>query len=55
MVSALSRLRSLRRDSAARETDVKALSDFINASDCIAHELKALLVQLLNQRFGERT
>jgi hypothetical protein len=44
MVSALSRLASIRRDSAARETGIKALRDFINASDCSAHELKANLV-----------
>jgi hypothetical protein len=43
----LSRLASICRENSARETDVKALTDFINASDCIAHELKAHLVQLL--------
>jgi hypothetical protein len=55
IVGELSRLASIRRDNSARETDVKALIDFINASDCIAHELKRRLLQLLNQRLGEPT
>jgi hypothetical protein len=49
----LSRLASIRRNHSTRETDLEALVDFINASDCIAHELKAHLVQLLNQGLGE--
>lgn len=53
----LSRLAAIRRDNSARETDVnvKALIDFINASECIAHDLKAHFVQLLNQRLAEPT
>jgi hypothetical protein len=48
-------LACIRRDSSATETDVKTLIDFVNASDCIAHELKAHLVQLLSQQLDERT
>jgi hypothetical protein len=55
IVGALSQLTCIRRDSSATETDVKTFIDFINASDCIAHELKAHLVQLLSQRLDERT
>ena len=51
----LSRLASIRRDNLASETDVETLIDFINASDCIAHEVKGHLVHLLNQRLGEAT
>jgi hypothetical protein len=50
-----SRLASIRRDSLNRETDLRALIDFIDASNCIAPELKARLLPLLNQRLGERT
>jgi hypothetical protein len=51
---ALSRLASVRCDSAApTEADVKALVDFITASEGIAHERRAQLVQLLNQRLGK--
>jgi hypothetical protein len=50
---ALSRLASIRCGiSAPTEADVKALADFITASDGIAHERRAQLVQLLNQRLG---
>jgi hypothetical protein len=48
----LSRLASIRRDN-SRDTDVEALLEFINASDCIGGELKAHLVQLLHQRLDE--
>lgn len=51
----LSRLASFRRDGSARETDVKALFDFINASDCIAHEAKGRLLRLSYERLGQRT
>ena len=51
----LSRLASIRRGNSTRETDVKGLVDFVNASDCIGHEVKKHLVQLLNQRLGEPT
>ena len=47
----LSRLARMRRNTS--EADVNALVDFISASDCIAHELKAQLVQLLNRQLGE--
>jgi hypothetical protein len=50
-----SRLASIRRDSLNRESDLRALIDFIEASNCIAPELKARLLPLLNQRLGERT
>jgi hypothetical protein len=50
-----SRLASIRRDSLSRETDLRALVDFIEASNCIAPELKGHLVQLLSQRLGEPT
>ena len=49
----LNRLASLRWDDSTRESDVGALIGFINASDCIAHELKADLLQLLDERLGE--
>jgi hypothetical protein len=49
----LSRLSSMRRNASTAKTDAEALLEFINASDCIAHELRARLVQLLSQRFGE--
>jgi hypothetical protein len=49
----LSRLASIRRSNSATESDVGALIGFINASDCIAHELKADLLQLLDERLGE--
>jgi hypothetical protein len=55
IVAELSRLASIRRGNSARETDVTALIDFINTSDCIAHELKGHLVQLLNQRLSKPT
>jgi hypothetical protein len=42
-----------RRSRPTTETDLKALVDFINASDCIAPDLKTTLVQLSNQRPGE--
>jgi hypothetical protein len=51
----LSRLASIRRDNLTMETDLKALIEFIKASDCIAHELKGHLVQLLNQRLEDPT
>ena len=43
----------LSRDSSTRETDVRALIDFINESDCIPRELETHLIQLLDQRLGE--
>jgi hypothetical protein len=49
----LSRLASIRRDSSTRETDVRALIDFINESDCIPRELETHFIQLLDQRLGE--
>jgi hypothetical protein len=51
----LSRLASIQRDNSTTENHVNALLDFIETSDCIAPELKARLVQLLNQRLGEPT
>jgi hypothetical protein len=51
----LSRLASIRRDNSTKKTDVKAVIDFITASDCIPHELKEHLIQLLNHRLGEPT
>ena len=51
----LRRLAALRRYHPASETDLKALIDVINASEGIAPELKAPLVQLANQRLGEPT
>ena len=51
----LSRLASLRRNDSTSQTDLKALVDFVNASDCIAPELKAHLAQLLDERLSEPT
>ena len=51
----LGRLAAMRRDSSTGEPDLEALLDFINASDCIAHDLKTHLVPLLHQRLGEPT
>lgn len=51
----LSRLAALRRDNSARKTDVEALADFINASDCIAQEVKRHLLRLSDERLGQRT
>jgi hypothetical protein len=48
----LSRLVSLRRDYSTTGSDVRALIGFINASECIARELKARLVQRLDRRLG---
>ena len=55
IADAQSRLASIRRDSLNRGSDLRALIDFIEASNCIAPELKACLLPLLDQRLGERT
>jgi hypothetical protein len=49
----LNRLACMRRNNSSQEADVRALADFIDASDCIAHEQKAQLVQLLNRRLSK--
>jgi hypothetical protein len=52
IVDGLARLASIRRDSSTRETEVAALIDFVKTSDCIAPDLKARLVRLLDERRG---
>ena len=51
----LRRLAALRRGRSTREVDLKALIDLINASDCIAPDLKASFAQLPNQRLADPT
>jgi hypothetical protein len=49
-----SRLASTRLDSLTGESDVEAFVGFIKTSDCIAPELKARLMHLLDQRLGHQ-